>query len=71
MYFWEKKSIRSQRKDTLKFGFLDSMITQDCLTEMNKTVEHWLNIKRGTWKIIKKAHLGEDGLSTRNYSVEL
>ena len=37
--FEKKKSIRSQRKNTLRFGFLDPMITQDCLTDMNKTVE--------------------------------
>jgi hypothetical protein len=33
-------------------------------------VEHCLKIKSGTLKKIKKAHLGEDGLSTRNNSFE-
>jgi len=34
------------------------------------TVEHCLKSKSGTLKKIKKAHLGEDGLSTRNYSID-
>ena len=31
------------------------MITQDCLTEMNKNVEQRLNTRRGTVRIHKKA----------------
>jgi hypothetical protein len=38
--FEKKKSIRSQRKHTLRFGFLEPMITQDCLTEMNRSMEY-------------------------------
>ena len=38
--FEKQKSILSQRKDILRFGFLEPMITQDYLTEMNKAVEH-------------------------------
>lgn len=53
---------RTSRKEAFGAVFLDPMINHDCLTDMNKVVKHWLNNRRGTWKIIKKAHLGEDGL---------
>ena len=38
--FEKKRSIRNRRKDALRFGFLDPMITPDCLIQMNKNVEH-------------------------------
>ena len=50
------------KKEAFGAVFLDPMINHDCLPDMNKVVKHWSNNKRGTWKIIKKAHSRANGL---------
>ncbi len=39
---------RNLKKGAFGAVFLDPMINHDCLTDMNKVVEHCLNNRRGT-----------------------
>ena len=50
---WRKSWINVKKKKTRHPNYSIELI---------KIVKHWSNNRRGTWKIIKKAQLGEDGL---------
>ena len=45
---FEKKVYPEQGERRFEICFLDPIITQDCLIQMNKNVKHCSLIKRGT-----------------------